>query len=103
KMFSLPYLFRDDEHYWSVLLGDLGKELLEAGKAKGLRGLCYYDSGSRSFYTTKEPVLGPDDLVGKKIRVMRSETSMDMVSTMGGAPTPIPWGELYTALQQGMV
>lgn len=103
KMFGLPYLFRDEDHYWKVLLGDVGKELLDAGKSKGLKGLCYYDSGSRSFYTTKQPILSPADLVGKKIRVMRSETSMDMISTLGGAPTPIPWGELYTALQQGMV
>ncbi len=102
-LFSLPYLFRDEEHYWKVLLGDVGQELLVAGKAKGLRGLCYYDSGSRSFYTKDAPILSPADLQGKKIRVLKSETAMDMISAMGGAPTPIPWGELYTALQQGMV
>jgi tripartite ATP-independent transporter DctP family solute receptor len=102
-IFGLPYLFRDEEHYWKVLLGDVGKELAASGESVGLHGLCYYDSGSRSFYTIQGPVLAPKDLVGKKIRVMRSKTSMDMISEMGGAPTPIPWGELYTALQQGMV
>jgi tripartite ATP-independent transporter DctP family solute receptor len=102
-LFGLPYLFRDEEHYWSVLLGPLGKELLASGERVGLRGLCYYDSGSRSFYTIDKPVMTPADLTGKKIRVMRSKTAMDMISQMGGAPTPIPWGELYTALQQGMV
>ena len=103
KIFGLPYLFRDEDHYWKVLLGEVGRELLDAGKSKGLMGLCYYDSGSRSFYTTDTPILRPEDLAGKKIRVMRSKTSMDMVSALGGSPTPIPWGELYTALQQGMV
>jgi len=103
SLFGLPYLFQDEEHYWRALLGDVGKELLATGEDVGLRGLCYYDSGSRSFYTIEEPILSPEDLKGKKIRVMRSKTAMDMISTMGGAPTPIPWGELYTALQQGMV
>ena len=102
-LFGLPYLFRDEEHYWKVLLGGVGKELLAAGESVGIKGVCYYDSGSRSFYTIEGPILSPDDLAGKKIRVMRSRTSMDMISQMGGSPTPIPWGELYTALQQGMV
>ena len=102
-LFGLPYLFRDEDHYWNVLLGDVGKELLGKGEIVGLRGLIYYDSGSRSFYTINSPVLHPDDLENKKIRVMRSKTSIEMISQMGGSPTPIPFGELYTALQQGMV
>ncbi|MEX0331160.1 MAG: TRAP transporter substrate-binding protein [Puniceicoccaceae bacterium] len=102
-LFGLPYLFRDSEHYWNVLLGDVGEELLAKGSGVGLKGLIYYDSGSRSFYTIDSPVLHPDDLRNKKIRVMRSKTSIEMISTMGGSPTPIPFGELYTALQQGMV
>ena len=102
-LFGLPYLFRDEEHYWKVLNGPIGQELLQKGLSQGLRGLCYYDSGSRSFYTTDGPILHPEDLRGKKIRVMRSKMAMNMISQMGGSPTPIPWGELYTALQQGMV
>ena len=102
-VFSLPYLFRDEDHYWEVLNGEVGSELLEAGQGVGIHGLCYYDSGSRSFYMIEEPILHPDDLAGSKIRVMQSRMAMDMISTMGGAPTPIPFGELYTALQQGMV
>ena len=102
-LFGLPYLFRDEDHYWKVLLGDVGKELLDKGEPLGLKGLIYYESGSRSFYTIDEPILHPDDLKNKKIRVMRSKTSIDMISQMGGSPTPIPFGELYTALQQGMV
>src|SRR5690606_929330 len=66
-------------------------------------GLCYYDAGSRSFYTKSHPIETPDDLKGLKIRVMESATSMAMVKNLGGAPTPITWGELYTALQQGVV
>lgn len=103
KVFGLPYLFRDSDHYWKVLNGKIGKELLSKGIQEGLRGLCYYDSGSRSFYTNTKPILKPEDLEGQKIRVIQSRMAMDMISMLGGSPTPIPWGELYTALQQGMV
>jgi len=103
SVFGLPYLFRDEAHYWNVLSGQIGKELLEAMQVKDLRGLCYYDSGSRNFYTKDHPIRTPDDLKGLKIRVMNSRTAMDMVSTLGAAPTPIAWGELYTALAQGAV
>ncbi len=102
-LFGLPYLFRDEEHYWKVLDGPVGRALLDLGAEVGIKGLNYYESGSRSFYTTKEPVLTPDDLKRKKIRVMRSKMAMDLISELGGAPTPIPFGELYTALQQGTV
>ncbi|HEY5653343.1 MAG TPA: TRAP transporter substrate-binding protein [Pontiella sp.] len=102
-VFSLPYVFRDAEHYWNVLDGEIGQELLEKGQSKSLRGLCYYDAGSRNFYTKQTPVRTPDDLKGLKIRVMSSKTAMDMVKAMGGAPTPIAWGELYSALAQGTV
>lgn len=102
-VFSLPYIFRDRGHYWRVLDGEVGQQFLDLGKGKGLRGLCYYDSGSRSFYMKDGMIRTPEDLVGKKIRVMPSKTSMAMVRALGGSPTPIDWGELYTSLQQGVV
>jgi tripartite ATP-independent transporter DctP family solute receptor len=102
-VFGLPYLFRGNDHYWRVLSGPLGGALLEKGEPKLLRGLCYYDSGSRNFYTRSRPILTPDDLEGQKIRVMNSATAIGMVKAMGGAPTPIAWGELYSALAQGTV
>jgi tripartite ATP-independent transporter DctP family solute receptor len=102
-VFSMPFLFRDDEHYWNVLRGDIGKEILRAGDGKGMHGLCYYDSGSRSFYTLSKPILQPGDVKEMKLRVMSSKTAHNMITTLGGGPTPIPFGELYTALQQGMI
>lgn len=102
-VFGLPYLFRDEAHYWRVLESELGQELLQAGQEFGMHGICYYDSGSRSFYTNGRPVRTPADLQGMKIRVQASRMAMDMISALGGSPTPVPWGELYTALQQGMV
>jgi tripartite ATP-independent transporter DctP family solute receptor len=102
-VFGLPYVFRNEDHYWNVINGDIGKELLQQGENKFLRGLCYYDAGSRNFYTKSTPIRTPDDLKGKKIRVMNSATAIDMVKAMGGSPTPIAWGELYSALAQGTV
>jgi tripartite ATP-independent transporter DctP family solute receptor len=103
KIFNLPYLFRDHEHYLRVLDSEIGRELLLAPVDAHLKGLGYYDAGSRSFYTTKRQVTAPDDLKGLKIRVQESPTAMQMVTALGGSPTPIAYGELYTALQQGVV
>jgi len=103
KVLGLPYLFRDNEHYWKVLSGPIGKELLAAGEKKGLKGLCFYDAGARSFYTVNKPVSSPADLKGLKIRVQKSPIAMEMVKALGASPTPIDYGELYTSLQQGVV
>lgn len=103
KIFSLPYVFRDKAHYERVLASDIGKSLLLAPEKVRLRGMGYYDAGSRSFYTTDRAIRSPADLKGLKIRVQKSETSVQMIAAMGGAATPISWGELYTALQQGVV
>ena len=108
KVFGLPYLFRDDDHLWKVLEGPVGEDLLRMlsvgndGRESGLTGLCFYDAGSRNFYG-KEPIRSPADLKGRKIRVMNDPVAMDLIRAFGGAPTPIPWGELYTSLQQGVV
>ena len=103
SILSLPYLFRDKEHRFKALEGEAGQKLLLAGEKYWLRGLCYYDAGSRSFYTKDKPVLSPSDLEGIKVRTQESPTSMRMVTALGGSPTPIAWGELYSALQQGVV
>jgi tripartite ATP-independent transporter DctP family solute receptor len=103
KVFGIPYMFNDKEHTFRVLDGPIGDELLAGTEKYWLKGLGYYDSGSRSFYTIDRPVEQPNDLEGLKIRVMESQTAIDMVKSFGGSPTPISWGELYTALQQGVV
>jgi tripartite ATP-independent transporter DctP family solute receptor len=103
RVFSIPYLFRDQEHLWQVLDGEIGANLLAAGTDHYLRGLGYYDAGPRSFYSTDTPIRTPEDLAGLKIRVQQSNTSVRMVRVLGGSATPIDWGELYSALQQGVV
>jgi tripartite ATP-independent transporter DctP family solute receptor len=102
KVFGLPYLFRDDAHKNAVLAGPIGREILLAPQSKFMRGLCYYDSGSRNFYTTK-PIRTPEDLKGLKIRVQESPMAFALIRAFGASATPISFGELYTALQQGVV
>ncbi len=103
QVLGLPYVFRSKEHSFHVLDGEIGKELLLSTEKYNIRGLCFYDAGARSFYTINKDIQTPDDLKGMKIRVMKSQTAMDLVKAMGGSPTPISWGELYTALQSGVV
>lgn len=103
KVLGLPFLFRDRQHSFDVLDGPIGEMLLNEGEKYWLKGLGYYDAGSRSFYTMNKPIEKPSDLEGEKIRVMESATAVNMVKELGGSPTPISWGELYTSLQQGVV
>ena len=103
EVLSLPYLFRNRDHFYKMFDGAVGKKLLNSGKDYRLQGLCFYDAGSRSFYTKERPVEKAKDLEGLKLRVQESKTAIDMVRKLGAAPTPISWGELYTALQQGVV
>lgn len=102
-IFNLPYVFSSKEHNFRILDGEIGKRILLSGESKLLRGLCYYDAGSRSFYTKTIPINSPADLDGLKIRTQESATSVKLVNALGGSATPISWGELYTALQQGVV
>lgn len=100
---GVPYLFRDKQHQFDVLEGPIGKSILQKGSKFWLRGLCYYDAGSRSFYTSEKAIRTPDDLKGLKIRVMNNQMAINMVNSMGGSATPLAYGELYTAIQQGVV
>ncbi len=103
KVMGVPYLFRDKAHLFEVLESKTGENLLASGDEYLLRGLCFYDAGSRSFYTKDKLIKTPEDLDGLKIRVMNHQMSVDMVNQMGGSATPMAYGELYTALQQGVV
>ncbi len=103
RVFGLPYLFRDRAHRLGLFRSETGRGLLESAVEKRLRGLAYLDAGSRSFYTKDAVVRSPADLKGKKIRVMNSPMAIAAMRALGASPTPIAWGELYTALQQGVV
>lgn len=102
KVFNLPFVFRDRAHFFKVLEGPVGESILASSKKSGFIGLTYYDSGARSFYG-KKPINSPDDLKGAKIRVQQSPTTIKMIQALGGTATPMAWGEVYSALQMGVV
>lgn len=102
SIYNLPYLFKDQAHFNKVVFGEVGKEIMESSKDKGFFALSAYVAGTRSFYANK-PITKPEDLKGLKIRVQASPTTLKMVELMGGSPTPISFGEVYTAMQQGVV
>lgn len=100
---SLPYLFRDANHLWTVLNGPIGQQFLDGLQKNRIVGLAYYDSGARSFYNSKRVVAVPADLKGLKIRVQQSELMMGLVTALGASPTPMPYAEVYTGLQSGVI
>ena len=101
-IYNLPFLFKDQNHFNKVVFGEVGKEIMESTKDKGFFALSAYVAGTRSFYA-KKPITKPEDLKGLKIRVQASPTTLKMIELMGGSPTPISFGEVYTAMQQGVV
>lgn len=101
--FSLPYIFDDSEHQRRVVESETGKAILASLSAVLLKGIGYFDAGARSFYMTDGPVNTPDDIRGKTVRVLPSEALVKTIEIFGGAATPIAFGELYAALQQGVV
>lgn len=100
---SLPYVFRSTEHMRKALDGEIGDSILAGFEKHGLVALAFYDSGSRSFYNAKHPVKSVEDLKGLKIRVIQSDIFVDMVNALGANATPMPYGEVYSAIQTGVI
>jgi tripartite ATP-independent transporter DctP family solute receptor len=103
-VFSLPYVFQSKEHYYDVMdNSEAVQEIYQGTKDQGFVAIDWYDAGQRSIYTSNKKVESPADMRGLKIRVQESPTSISMIEAMGGAPTPMSFGEVYTSLQQGVI
>ncbi len=100
---QMPYLYRDEDHMWKVLNGPIGEEFLNSLEPADFVGLCWYDSGARNFYNSRREIKSVADLKGLKIRVQESKLMMGLVSALGAVPTPMPFGEVYSALQTGVI
>ena len=100
---SLPFVFRSVDHMRKVMDGPIGDNLLKDFEKHDLIGLAFYDSGSRSFYNGKRPISSPADMKGMKIRVQQSDMFVALVSALGANATPMPFGEVYSALQTGVI
>ncbi|MEC4723917.1 TRAP transporter substrate-binding protein, partial [Noviherbaspirillum sp. CPCC 100848] len=100
---SLPFLFRSTAHMRETLDGPIGDQLLASLEKEGFVGLAFYDSGSRSFYTTKKPIKTVADMKGQKIRVQQSEMWVAIMQAVGANATPMPYAEVYTGLKTGLI
>ena len=103
EVFSMPYLFTSEEAYHEVM-GDTDymNQVYASTDEAGFRVLTWYNAGTRSFYA-KKPIHTPEDLKGLKIRVQQSPASVNMVKAFGAAASPMSFGEVYTAIQQGVI
>ena len=100
---SLPFIFRSVAHMRTVMDGPIGDGILKEFEKHDLVGLAFYDSGSRSFYNSKRPINTPADMKGLKIRVQQSDMFVALVSALGANATPMAFGEVYSALQTGVI
>lgn len=103
KVFSLPYIFSGTDHMHKVVDGSVGDQILAKFENHNLVGLAYFDGGSRSFYNSQKPITSIDDIKGLKFRVMQSDVFVDMVDALGGNATPLPYGEVYSSIQTGVI
>ncbi len=100
---ALPFLFESTQHMRTTLDGPIGDEILASLEQHGLIGLCFYDSGARSFYNTRGPITKPEDMAGLKLRVPGSDLYVAMVKSLGADATPMPLDEVYQSLAQGVI
>jgi tripartite ATP-independent transporter DctP family solute receptor len=101
-MLSLPFVFKNEAHFWWYLAQPEAEAFVKALEDKGLKKIGYIDSGSRNLFTQK-PVRTPADMKGQKIRVMASPVMVKTMDALGATGVPVAWAELYTALQTGVV
>ncbi len=100
---ALPFIFESTAHMREVVDGPIGDAILASLEPHGLIGLCFYDSGARSFYNTRGPIRTPEDMRGLKLRVPGSDLYIDMVRSLGADAVPMPLDEVYQSLAQGVI
>lgn len=100
---SLPFIFKDMGHMHRALDGEAGDKISEGMAKIGLIALAWYDSGARSFYNSKKPIMTPADVAGMKVRVMNNDLYSGMISALGGNPSPMAFSEVYQSLKTGVV
>ena len=103
QIFSMPYLFDSVEAYRKVMEDEkILEPIYTSTESSGFESITWFDAGTRNFYATT-PIKTPEDLKGKKIRVIASPTNIKMMEAFGAAATPMSFGEVYTAIQQGVI
>lgn len=103
QIFVLPYVFESIDHMRRAVDGEVGRAVRQGFERRELIGLAIYDAGVRNFYNVRRPIHVPADLHGLKVRVPPSDTFIDLARALGANPTPLPYGEVYSALQTGLI
>ncbi len=103
NVFEFPYLFETEEEAHTIMDSDIGQNLLAELQDQGIIGLCYFENGFRNVTNNTKEIKTVEDLAGLKIRTMESEIHLASFTAMGANPTPMSWGDVYTALQQGTI
>ncbi|MFX0198926.1 MAG: TRAP transporter substrate-binding protein [Candidatus Hodarchaeota archaeon] len=103
KVVDFHFIFRDRDHAWKCLDGNLGRELNKLIGKRGFKVLGYGESGWRDMHNNRGPIYTPSDLKGVKIRVRPAPINVEMFKALGASPTPMPWVEVYTSMQQGII
>ncbi|OOF44710.1 hypothetical protein BKK51_08260 [Rodentibacter trehalosifermentans] len=99
NVIDIPFIFKDREHVYKVLDGEIGENLLKALEEKGLKGLAFWDVGFRAFSNSKHTMTKPEDVKGLKVRTNQNPMYIEAFTLLGGNPVPMPLAELYTALE----
>lgn len=99
NVIDIPFIFKNREHVYKVLDGEIGQGLLKTLEDKGLKGLAFWDVGFRAFSNSKNPVNSPDDIKGLKVRTNQNPMYIQAFTLFGANPVPMPLAELYTALE----
>jgi tripartite ATP-independent transporter DctP family solute receptor len=100
---SLPFIFKNMGHMHRALDGAAGDQISAGMEKIGIVALAWYDSGARSFYNSKKPIMKPSDVKGLKVRVMNNDLYSGMISALGGNPSPMAFSEVYQSLKTGVV
>ena len=103
NVLSLPYIYASSDHMWKVLNSEIGDDMLASIYDSGFIGLGWFDGGARSFYNSVRPIEKLEDMEGLKFRVMENEMFIDMCEALGAVATPMPYGEVYSAIQTGVI
>ena len=103
NVLSLPYIYASSDHMWKVLNSEIGDDMLASIYDSGFIGLGWFDGGARSFYNSVRPIETLEDIEGLKFRVMQNDMFIDMCEALGAVATPMPYGEVYSAIQTGVI
>jgi tripartite ATP-independent transporter DctP family solute receptor len=103
RALCMPFAFDSVAHQRRVHDGEVGVSVLRGFEVRGVVGLALYDSGARCFYNTRRPLHTPRDLAGLKLRVPPSDIFIELIRLLGGNPTPLPYGQVFSALETHLI